>query len=243
MRAFSCILLAATGCGRFGFEGVPDAPSEPITWRSTSTATIPMTGDLGVTIDEPAGTASGDVLVAVLAMGSTGNSVMPVFQPPVGWTEIRRDDSNDDSTLISYWHAAGAGEPATYAWAFGDMIEGVAWISAYTGVLVDDPIAAQDGTVVADAGPTYAAPSITTEPATMLLVAFAAHDASDNGSTTWQSPAAATPRAQLNNGSTRSGLGVELAMLPAGTTGTIAATASMPQDYALVEIVALQPAR
>ena len=231
--------LAGVACGRIGFD---DRPSS-IAWRSTSTATIPMTGGLGVTLDQPPGTAPGDLLVAVLAMGSTGDTAMALFQPPIGWTEIRRDDEGDDTTLICFQHTAGDGEPATYAWTFSDMIEGVAWISAYTGASVDAPIA-NDGILIDSAGPAYTAPALaTTAPDSLVLVAFIGHDAADTGSTTWQPPAGSITRALLDNGSTRSGLGVELAMASPGTTGDLTATASMPQDYGLVDILALAPER
>ena len=239
------VVLAA--CGRLGFDSSSDASRDStaptITWRSTTNATVPQSGGSGVMLAEPPGSEVGDVLVAVLAMGNSGSPAMPDFTAPSGWTQIRRDDSNNDTTVISYWHAIEAVEPPTYLWAFDQQAEGVAWISAYEGVSTSDPIDIAGGSAIENSGPSYTAPAITTSGANeLLVVTFAAHLTTDNGSTTWLAPMDAAVRALLNNGTTRSGIGFDVAMASPGPVGVITATASVAQDYGLAGIIALRPA-
>ena len=110
-------------------------------------------------------------------------------------------------------------------------------------VMVVDPISPVDaelGTLVATIGTTYATPSITTVSANAMVVAtYVSHAGTPS---TWLGPAAASVRADLNNGSTRSGLGIDELVGAAGPTGTLTATASAQQDYALVHVLALKPA-
>ena len=63
--------------------------------------------------------------------------------PPAGWTLVRTDNNSNSLQLSSYWHVAGASEPASYTWSLtsgGSAISKAAagTISAYSGV---DPVA------------------------------------------------------------------------------------------------------
>ena len=220
-------------------DAMPDAMPVVIAWQSTTTAKVVQAGAVSVTVARPT-CATGDVFVATVAMGRTNSATKPTFTAPTGWTLVRRVDRLNDTALATYWHTAGATEPATYTWQLGATIEGVAWISCYAHVDPISPIEIDAGALVATAGPMYAAPSITTTtPNAMVLATFVSHAAT---ATTWSVPTGTTARASLNNATTRSGLGVDKLFALAGATGTLTATASTVQDYALVETLALKPA-
>ena len=220
-------------------DAMPDAMPVLIAWQSTTTTSVLAAGALSVTVARPT-CAAGNVFVATVAMGRTGSAASPTFTAPTGWTLVRRVDRLNDSALLTYWHTASAAEPTSYTWQFSATIEGVAWISCYANVNPTAPIEVEAGVLVATVGPAYATPSITTTtPNAMVLATYVSHAAT---ATTWVAPTGTTKRAGLNNGTTRSGLGVDKLFAAAGATGTLTATASTAQGYALVEILALKPA-
>jgi hypothetical protein len=89
-------------------------------------------------------------------------------------------------------------------------------------------------------GPGYPTPTLTTTSAnTLLVAAWAAHDTAELA--TWSTSNGAV-RANLNNASTRSGLGVDTPVATAGVTPVIVGTASVAQDYAIIDVLALRPA-
>jgi hypothetical protein len=220
-------------------DAMPDAPKAPIAWQATTTQTIPVVPNaMAVTIATPA-FAPGDVMIAAIAMGNTGQAAAPVFTPPTGWTLISQVDDGNDSALAMYWHVAATGEPATVTWTFNEMMEGVAWISVYANVSTTTPIDVNSPVLIANTGPAYTAPSVTTSTAgAMLVVTYAVH-----GSTkpTWTFPSGTQTRADLDDGTTRRGVGVDKRLAAAGNSPALTLTASVAQDYALVDVLALRP--
>ena len=218
-----------------------DAPPPPprITFVSKTQSTVLMaTPAASITVAHPTCPA-GDVMIAAVAMGSTGSAAAPVFTPPTGWTLVKRLDRNNDTALAVYWHAAGAAEPMSYTWTLSTMIEGVAWISCYANVDAAAPIEAQMGLVIETTGPAYTTPAITTTIGYSMIVAtFATHAAA---ATTWL-PTGMTERVDVNNTTTRSGEGTEHLVPTAGSPAAYTSTASSAQDYALVHVLALKPA-
>jgi hypothetical protein len=254
-------LCLVASCGRLGFDsvanvaadapadgtvvtppdGTPDATLRTITFKEIATQTIPQMGATSVTLPGLATAAPGDVLIATIAMGNSANTNLTTFTPPTpDWTLIRRLDATTQTTLIAYWHVVTGPEPMSYTWSFTDNIEGVAWVACYAGVNRQAPIEADDGVVMLSGGPMYAVPSITTvSPNAVVVATFTSH--SLNGVTTWSPPPGTTPRLDLNNGTTRSGLTVQATPGAPGPTGTLTATASTTQDYALAHVFALAP--
>ena len=220
-------------------DGAPDAPGMPIVWKATTTQVIPVAaGQLFVTIDVPPSSA-GDVMVATIAMGNTGQTAAPAFTAPTGWTVVDQTNKGLDSALATYWHVASDTEPATVTWTFNEVMEGVAWISAYANVSTTAPIDAHKQLLVNNVGPAYTAPSVTTSTAgAMLVLTYAVH-----GSTapTWLMPSGTTMRATLDNGTTRRGVGVERLLVATGSTPSETLTATVEQDYALLDVTALAP--
>lgn len=83
-----------------------------MTYASQASAT-PSSGTT-VTIAKPAGTASGDVLVALIVASTS--STAPTITPPSGWVAVGTFANGPSKTAGVWTRAAGGSEPANYAW-------------------------------------------------------------------------------------------------------------------------------
>ena len=103
---------------------------QDITLRGASSAGSDSDLDLGVAT--PAGTVSGDVLVASIAVRPSTATITP----PSGWTLVRRVDNTtgNSTSLALYTRVATAGEPASHTWSFSTSIGSAAGIAAFYGV-------------------------------------------------------------------------------------------------------------
>jgi outer membrane biosynthesis protein TonB len=94
-------------------------------------------GDSNLTIGLPAGTSSGDVMVAHMTVQPAGN----VITAPAGWNLVIRQDSGSLISTATYVKVAGATEPASYSWTFGTAgQEASGGIASYIGVDTTTPI-------------------------------------------------------------------------------------------------------
>jgi len=128
-----------------------------------------------IAITKPTGVASGDVLIAMIAVrGGTGNGA--ITMPSGSWSLVERTDSVTAITLAVYSLVAGASEPASYTWSWSTGNQKSAGaIQAYRGVDTVTPIDAHAGQ--SESSPsvsTHVAPSITaTYGNEMRVVVFA----------------------------------------------------------------------
>ncbi len=125
--------------------------------RTSSTASND-TATTTVSIPAPTGRAAGDVLVA-----SFTADFDPTAAVPAGWTAIVNglginSSSTSGARVFTYYHVAGASEPANYTWTLSKAVKWGGGINAYTGVDNTTPL---DSTVVTAVDATYAATSIT----------------------------------------------------------------------------------
>ncbi len=93
-------------------------------------------GGANLTINLPAGTTSGDVMVAHVIVQTAGNTITP----PAGWNLVLRQDSASSISTASYVKVAGASEPASYTWSFGTAGEASGGIASYIGVDTTTPV-------------------------------------------------------------------------------------------------------
>ena len=94
-------------------------------------------GATSVTVNKPAGTASGDVLLAqVSAAGGTGVDVTA----PTGWTLVNSTANGTSVRAAVFWKTAGSSEPSTYAFGLSVSSAAVAGVSAYTNVNRTAPV-------------------------------------------------------------------------------------------------------
>jgi hypothetical protein len=144
-----------------------------VTQSCTPPATIVLRGATSaagtdaLALDIPAGTASGDVLVAQVA---NRNGLFGGITPPAGWTLLDRRSGGTAVTSAVYWKVATATEPAsvTFDLLSSSGIQMVGGIMGYSGVSTTAPVnawAAATGT-----GGTTTLPSVTTTaPGTTLV--------------------------------------------------------------------------
>lgn len=137
---------------------VPTATPIPILLRAA--ASTGSSGHVnGLTISTPAGTQSGDVLVAQLAL----NSGPFAITAPAGWTQIRQDNySGVALSQVLYYHVAGSAEPSSYTWSWSPGVNAAGAIGAYSGVNSTTPIMASSGDASQFATSSETAPSLTT---------------------------------------------------------------------------------
>ena len=115
-----------------------------------------------IAVNKPAGVASGDVLIAAIAIRG-GTNVGAITKPSASWTLLDRIDSVTALTLNVYSLVAGGSEPASYTWSWSSGNQKSAgFIQAFRGVDTATPIDAHAGQSesVASAS-THTAPSVT----------------------------------------------------------------------------------
>lgn len=114
-------------------------------------------GNPTATINKPAGTVSGDIMVAFAARSVATGTVTP----PSGWSLLA---SNGGAPPVLYYKIAGGSEPASYDWTWGSGNAAGIILTYRAGV------AGVTGTVSLNT----TAPSITPDAAGILLAAFVA---------------------------------------------------------------------
>jgi hypothetical protein len=142
-------------------------------------------GVLTLTISKPAGTRVDDLMVASIGVRPD----TAVITPPSGWTLVRRTNNANPNanSLATYWKAAGATEPANYAWTFDTSTGSAGGILAFSGVEQSNPINIENGQNTAN-GLTHAAPSVTTTVADTMIVTSHSFSSSE----TWTPPTSMT---------------------------------------------------
>jgi hypothetical protein len=187
-----------------------------------------------VTINKPAGTLSGDVLIAALTMDAAG---VETITPPAGWTLVRT--VNGGSGLAIYWKAAGGSEPASYVFGFNPGNTDITGaIGAYSGVDNATPVDVENGNTSPGAT-SHTTLSVSTATANTRLVALFGDDASSS----WTAPAGMTARVNSNGGALNSSLSIsDAAQAATGATGTRTATSSNVSN-GVHELLALRPAQ
>ncbi len=93
-------------------------------------------GGSSLNIGLPAGTSSGDVLVAFVIVQTAGNTITP----PPGWIPVIRQDTSLAISMATYVRVAGSTEPASYTWSFGIPGQASGGIASYIGVNTTTPV-------------------------------------------------------------------------------------------------------
>jgi hypothetical protein len=151
---------------------VPSATqSVGIGFRASTTANNGSTAT-SIAINKPAGTASGDVLLAGLYVRGQGSTASATA--PAGWTLIRRTDLGNPvgglGSVLSYYKVAGGAEPTSYSWSFDSSRRALGGIAAYTGVNTTTPVDASAGQGNSISSTAVTAPSITTSVGNTMVV-------------------------------------------------------------------------
>jgi hypothetical protein len=186
-----------------------------IAFRAASSATT--RGATSLSVPRPTGTQSGDVLVASLDVAGA-----PQITAPAGWTLVRTDTAPSSFVQATYWHLAGASDPASFTWAFSSSQLAVGSMLAYSGVDPANPVDASNGQANASST-SIVAPSVDASAAGSMLVMLAG--VASNGSVT--PPTGMTERVEASAGRSDKVTGeASDASVGAGSTGPRTATAS-----------------
>ena len=158
----------------------------PIAFRSIAGNSIAgsTAGNQTLTINKPAGTVDGDVMLVVVAQAAAG-----VFTPPAGWTSLGTSSSYGQADVL---YKVASGEGASYAFtvAGGDPHAAVGLIASYSTVeLSPSPIDATANQTNASST-SATAPSVTPSATTDMLVCLFSSDSSSNTSVTTSTPPA-----------------------------------------------------
>lgn len=103
------------------------------TTRSVAAAANTATGTL--TINRPAGTADGDLLVAVLFFNQAGSATL------AGWTALSNGSDASASGYTTLWKRAGGSEPSSYSFSVPAASNVVGVVAAFTEAA--DPLDAE----------------------------------------------------------------------------------------------------
>jgi len=218
--------------------------------RSVATANTGAaqgTGDVGITVSVPSGTANGDMLyLALMAASSTG-----VFVTPSGWdaVEAQFSSTGQASAKMVVYRRPALSEPANYTVTWGTSASTgrvAAIMVALTGVNTAVPQQAEAKDAGAGPTSTEVLPSVTPTTATMILGIVGAYTPSF-GATTWTADGAMTEITGADTSSSHasaSNASIEFATqsVSAGATGTRTATGSRADLRPCGVMVALNPA-
>ncbi len=205
-------------------------------FRSASSAAA-GSGVLTLTINVPAATRFGDVMIASIGF----QPQTAVVTPASGWTLVRRTDSATGNALATYWKAATDTEPATYGWTFNTSTGSTGGILSFAGVDPANPVDVDSGQSTASSL-NHDTPNVTTTTANEMVVT--AH--SFMSSATWTPPAGMTEAVDVASEAIGCcGESIEInygLQVAAGATGVRTAMAANDADAGNTHIVALRRA-
>jgi PKD repeat protein len=139
------------------------APGGAIAREATST-TVNTSATTAVTIVKPAGTASGDVLVACLTLNG---GAVAANGAPAGWSPVASVTAIANPRVFGYYKLATASEPADYRWTLASAVSNGAGIARYSGASgLDVPATTASGASALSG----ALPAVTTVTANAMLV-------------------------------------------------------------------------
>lgn len=174
-------------------------------------------GGTGLPLNRPAGSTTGDLLIAALYYAGTSSDTLST---PSGWTRITQVDVTNRQ-LELFWHLGDVGDPSSWTWS-NSLTEGkIGGICAYTGA---------DTTTAYDTGKSGVNGTSTSTPKTPVsathydgALVVGVFVAGGPNSGTWTPPSGMTERVDQST-STTSGtslLSMEIADLTQTTYGQI----------------------
>jgi calcineurin-like phosphoesterase family protein len=215
----------------------PPPSGDGIVFRGSESAATKDTADT-ISIDRPAGTKPGDVMVASVAV----NDSFPELNPPPGWTLVSTDEVRKALRQDIFYRVARDSDPSSFTWKITSsprLLVGA--IAAYGGVDTAHPIDAHGAAVDADGTATPTTPSIrTTADGARLLALVTVNSSGDIAP-----PSGMTERSVAMSSSgdhSLSAVWSDEAVGRAGSTGERAAR-SKNRGPSIAALLALRPAR
>lgn len=90
-----------------------------------------------VGVTRPAGTGSGDLLLAAIAID---RNHMDDVVPPTGFSPLEVNEEGGQVTLGVWWKVAGSAEPTDYSWSWSGGDRAVAWVVRITNQYPGNPV-------------------------------------------------------------------------------------------------------
>jgi hypothetical protein len=225
----------AAGAGGGGGGGGGGGPTGVVFEEFTEAA---LSNGTSLVINKPAGTATGDLLIAAVATdGNTATSLTP----PTGWNVVHVADQSGAVTFGVWWKLAGASEPGSYNFTWSGSEHAYGWVMRFTGHDPASPVHASSND--AGSGSAPASPSVTTTVDNALILRLGGFDDDDiNAGDPGLSGHTAINMGDSGNGPTTASGGSGYVLQPAaGDSGTSAFTLTGSEEYVTVTL-AIAPA-
>jgi hypothetical protein len=230
-------IAVAVGLLAAGQAALPAFAADSIAIGSASNGS--GDGRVSITINRPAGTSAGQVMLASIVISDDD----PAFTAPAGWTLVRQDTMKDMLRQAIYVKVAGSSEPGSYIWTVPSARRIAGGITTFDGIDGTHPVDAVNGSTN-PAVTAVSAPSVTTTVPNTILVELAAV-ASNGGLTApggmtegWE---AAAPGQSTRKNTLGAVASLSYALQPAaGPTGNRTATASVA-GRSIGVLLALRP--
>ncbi len=191
-------------------------------------------GGSSLTLWTPAGTTSGDVMVAHVIVQTAGNKITA----PAGWNLVLRQDTSSAIATVTYVKVASATEPASYTWSFGTAGQASGGIASYVGVDTTTPVDASHAQYNTSGTSNVDNTGVTTTAANDMLV----YAVGIIVVTTVNVPSGFTEEwSNSSSSATTSEMSQEL-FASSGATGTIHGTLNAGANANITMLIALKPA-
>jgi len=203
-----------------------------VTFRSSSTG-----NNLGssVTVNKPAGAASGDLLLAMVI----GGDDPATYSAPTGWSALGTLMSNTAGAAALYQKSAGSSEPSSYTFTTNVGNQNLAAaILDYTGAQID--VQAQRQSANGSGATSFAAASVTTTQASEKVVVFWA-GTYFNG-VTFTAPGGVTARANVTSTAVGIVAGDYTGPGSPGSSAPGSATSSQLVEWSSLTVALIPPA-
>ena len=190
----------------------------------------------GLTVNRPSGTASGHVMIALVASYSS----LAMSSAPSGWT-LLENQAASNSEIWVYYRVAGGSEPASYTWTLNGSDDIAGYIVTYGGVDTSTPIDVSTARANATASSNVVGNGVTTLTDNAMLLFMAGINDDATAGCAGTAPSGMTEVADVATSSWSWAYLAEQLLGTAGSTGTRTGTLNQSHPSA-VATVALRPA-
>ncbi len=206
---------------------------------SSSTNVSNIVSYTQLSLSQPAGVVTGDLLLANVTVNSGAST--PITAPS-GWTLIKQTSNGNDITVATYYKVAGNAEPSNYSWTIQKLTKAIGGITRVNGVDTANPIDTSSGST--GKGKSAVAPSVTTSSVNEQIVAVYAMDWGLLNSGYFATPLGMTENYDVTN--TPAGPSLAMDSVTQATTGAsgskTSAIASAIKPNWVAQTIALRPA-
>ena len=229
-------IRASNAAGDSSYSAEASATASVPTFRAAASKGA-TSGTLSLTINRPAGTVQGDVMVASIAIRPSTASITPA----AGWNLVQRVDNPNPNanSLAVYYKVAGASEAATYKWSFSTSTGAAGGIASFSGLDSANPVDVQAGQPTG-AALSHAAPGVTTRyPADLIITSYGFSSSASFAPPSGMSEAFDVASDAAGSGGETVAMDYKI-LATVGATGALSATAANDADVGNTFTLALR---